>query len=93
MEKTTELRLAYRQQFAQALLKELVTTNHPRSLIKYFCNRQIKSNELAFSIRNLELSVMGFVVKRKLRRKGLMAVVHYLEMLEDCFTDCKVPLN
>jgi len=96
MEQTTELRLAWRQEFASALLDELEAFGPELSsdwCIKDFCNRHIILVDHNFDMRNLEFSVMGYVVKRKLKRRGLTVVINYLEMIEDCFTDCKMCLN
>jgi len=96
MEQTTELRLAWRQEFATALLDELEyhkACEVPGEIINRRCNDSIFIAEYAFNMRNLEFSLMGYVVKRKLKRRGLQVVIQYLEMIEDCFTNCKMCLN
>jgi len=96
MEQTTELRLAWRQEFATALLDEMEAFSPELSndwCIKDFCNRHIILVGHNFDMRNLEFSVMGYLVKRKLKYKGVCTVIAYLTMIEDVFTDCKVSLN
>ena len=92
MEQTTELRLAWRQEFASALLDE-IEENQWSQIIIPFCNSHILRAEYRFNMRNTEMSLMGYIVKRKLSSKGIIALIRYLEMLEDCFTDCKMCLN
>ena len=105
METTTELRLAWRQEFASALLEEIadlrlrntvfmgIDTYSTIDIINQFCESYKDTHEKHFDMRNLEFSVMARVIQRRLKRRGLKVVIKYLEMLEDCFTDCKVPAN
>lgn len=96
MEQTTKLRLAWRQEFATALLNELEVycSPPPEDIIVDFCLIHIKASEtIMYNMKTLELSLMGYIVKRKLKNRGLIVTINYLEMLEDCFTDCKMCLN
>jgi hypothetical protein len=90
MENTTELRLAWRQEFASCLLDEMEHNSCKMSdhdLINDFCNRYIFIGNWVSELRGLEFSVMGYMVKRKLKNKGVTSVIDYLTMIEEVFTE------